>query len=312
MKIKKTLIITIILLSLVGCTKTLNDSKNKPIVYDKTGQSITENILCKPQNTDIINIYKEHQINIEKLPDCNKFKLTSGGYEGLWTTFFVKPLAWLILKIGSFINSYGVSLILVGLLIRLFLYPVTKSTALQSQKLKEANPRLTAIEKKYKNKKDQADMMKKSQEIMAVYKKYNINPLSGCLFAFLQLPLFFAFLEAINRSPAIFESKLLFFQLGTTPYMGLRNGQFQYLIIVVLLIIITYFSFKLNQPLSRDVEGQEQMNFMNKFMSKFMIIFISIAAFTLSTAIGVYWITSNVFTIVQNLFVKRSNKNEGL
>lgn len=308
MKINKILTIIIILVCLTGCTTTLKDNHNKQIIYKKTGQSITENILCKPKNPDIIKIYKDNQVDIKKLPACNEFKLTSSGYDGLWTTFFVKPLAWLILKIGTIIKNYGVSLIIVGILIRLILYPVTKSTALQSEKLKKANPELTAIEKKYKNKKDQADMMKKSQEIMAIYKKHKINPLTGCLFAFLQLPLFFAFLEAINRSPAIFESKLLFFQLGTTPYTALRNGQFQYLIIVVLLIVITYYSFKLNKTASINVEAQKQMD----FMSKIMIVFISFAAFSLSTAIGIYWITSNIFTIVQNLLVKRSNKNESI
>ena len=60
------------------------------------------------------------------------------------------------------------------------------------------------IEKKYKNKTDNEALMAKSQETMMLYKKYNINPLSSCLFTFIQLPLFFAFLEKyspINTSP---------------------------------------------------------------------------------------------------------------
>ena len=88
---------------------------------------------------------------------------------------------------------------------------------MQSEYMKKANPEIARIEKKYANK-DQNDkevMMQKSQEMMMVYKKYNVNPISGCLLSFLQLPLFIAFLEAINRVPAIFEEKFLFFHLGT-------------------------------------------------------------------------------------------------
>jgi membrane protein insertase Oxa1/YidC/SpoIIIJ len=74
-------------------------------------------------------------------------------------------------------------------------------------------------------------MMMKSQETMAIYKKYKINPLMGCLMAFIQLPLFFAFLEAINRVPAIFEEKLFGLQLGTNPVVGIGNGNYIYIVL---------------------------------------------------------------------------------
>ncbi len=297
----KITILTALLIFFTGCTQVLKDGDNGVVSYKPTGQNITENILCRPTNEDIIKLYKEHNVNISYLPECDEFKVSSGGYEGLWTSFFVKPLAWLILKIGVLINSYGLALVIVGILIRLILYPVTKNTALQSEKMKKAKPDIDIIEKKYTDKSNQQEMMKKSQEIMAVYKKHNFNPLSGCLFAFIQLPLFFAFLEAINRSPAIFEGNLLFFQLGTTPYVALTNGQYQYLILVILLVVATYFSFKLNKTVPMNADTQKQM----EFMSKIMIVFISIAAFTLSTAISIYWITSSAFTILQNILVKR-------
>ena len=77
-----------------------------------------------------------------------------------------------------------------------------------------------------------------------IYKKHNINPMSGCLFAFLQLPIFFAFLEAIYRVPAFFEEKFWIFDLGKSPNMGLQANEYAYLIIVILIIGTTYFSFK--------------------------------------------------------------------
>ena len=74
------------------------------------------------------------------------------------------------------VKNFGLSVILVGIIIRLILYPVTKKSAMQSENLKKAQPELQKLEKKYENKaNDQQAMMQKSQEMMAIYKKYNIH-----------------------------------------------------------------------------------------------------------------------------------------
>ena len=99
---------------------------------------------------------------------------------------------------------------------------------------------------KYKGKTDQQSTMAKSQETMILYKKYGINPISGCMFAIIQIPLFFAFLEAINRVPAIFEGTLFNMNLGMTPIVGLRQGNYIYLALIAIIIISTYFSFKIS------------------------------------------------------------------
>ena len=148
-------------------------------------------------------------------------------------------------------------------------------------------------------------MMQKSQEMMLIYKKYNINPLSGCLFAFIQLPLFFAFFEAMNRLPAIFEENLLWFQLGTSPVTALGSGKFYYLIFVVLVFFATYFSFKLNSTASMSEDQAKQM----KMMSTISVIMITVASLTMSVGIQIYWIINSSFTIVQNLLVKRRKAN---
>ena len=127
------------------------------------------------------------------MPTCQNFQINSGGYEGLWDSIFVKPLAWVIIQIGNFVKSYGLSLIITSLLIRLIAFPITKKTAIQSELISKAKPELDKLEKKYKDKTDQASLMKKSQEMTMIYKKYNINPVAGCLYAFLQIPLFIAF-----------------------------------------------------------------------------------------------------------------------
>lgn len=285
------------------CNKTC-DKQCKIAKENSTGQILTSNILCKPTNEDVILIYKLNDINVDKLSKCEDYKVNDGGYEGLWTSFFVKPLAWLVLKVGSIIKNYGLSLMLVSLLLRIIMMPLTKSTALQSENMKKAQPEIKSIDKKYEGKTDQDSVMKKSQETMIVYKRYGINPLSSCLFAMLQIPLLFAFIEAINRTPAIFEGNLLGFKLGMTPMVAFSRGEWWYVIIIILLAVVTYFSFVLNKTASAMPDNQKQMDIMNKILMVF-IIFMSLS---LSTAIAIYWITSSAFTVFQNLVVKRSGK----
>ena len=304
LKIIATLFIAV---SLTGCTKILKEEK-QPVQNPETGQSLVENILCQPENDTTRSIYEEHGIDLNTLPKCSEYKISSNGYEGLWTTLFVKPLAKIILKLGELVKNYGLAVIILTLAIRGILYPITKKTAMQSENMKKAQPKLQKLEEKYKGKTDQESMMQKSQEMMLIYKENNINPLSGCIFSLIQIPLFFAFLEALNRLPAIFEETLIGFQLGTSPLTAFKSGHWLYIIFPILVALTTFFSFKLNGTASMNKEQEQQM----KTMMNMSVIFIIIASFTMSTGIELYWIFNSGFTVIQNLLVKRRKKNANI
>ena len=303
---KKIVILIVSILFLTGCAQYLRDEDNRMVTNARTGQNIAENILCQPETQELLDIYEEHSENlstkIEDLPKCKDFRINSLGYEGLWETIFVRPLAFLILQIGFLLGNFGVSVMLVGLLIRIIMLPISIKTARQSENMKKVQPEIAKIDKKYKDKKDSASMMAKSQETMLLYKQHKISPLTGCIMAFIQLPIFFAFLGAINRVPAIFEDSFLTMNLGMTPWVGISDGQYLFVVLIGLIIVTTYFAFKntMNQS-----QGNPAMAKQMQFMSKFMIIIISIASLRLPTAIALYWIVTNGFAIVQNLIVKR-------
>ena len=304
-KIKVILIMFLLLISMTGCTKQLTDSNNKAVKNETTGQTLTKNILCRPTNKETINIYEKNKVNLKKLPECKDFKVTSGKYEGLWTSIFVKPLAFILLKLGMIVKNYGISVILVSILIRLIAFPLTKKAALQSEVMKKAQPELNKIQKKYADKKDQESMMKQNQEIMAIYKKYGINPMAGCLFAFIQLPIFVAFFEAVQRTPVIFEDKFLGLQLGTTPAVGVTTATlYSYIILMIIIAVTTFLSFKMNSMGNMDDPSMKMMPIMMSGM-------IIITAVFMPTGLGIYWVTSNIFTIVQNTLLKRRKDNHG-
>lgn len=301
MKKKLILLLAFLTLTMTGCTSYLKDNK-KIVKNDETGQNIVENILCKPTLESTLKKYDEYEVDLKKIPECDEFKITSGGYEGIWNTIFVKPLAWIILKIGYLIKNFGWAIILVTLLIRGIMFPFTQKTAKQSELLKQVKPELDRLEKKYAGKTDQESMMQKSQEMMLIYKKNNISPMSGCLFGFIQLPLFMAFYEALYRLPAIFEGKFLVYDLGLTPLIAIQSGKWYYMILVVLVFVVTFFSFKLNSGASMSKEQESSM----KMMRNITLVMIGTASLSVSTAISLYWITNSTFTIIQNLIVKRS------
>ena len=325
----KIIMVVLLVFLLTGCTKQLKDVDGNIVKNEKTGQTLPSNILCEPTDKEILKLYDETReeqleklnkqlkkediskkeykqkrkelLNVDDLVACKDFKITSGGYEGIWTSLFVKPLAWVLIKIGSIFGNYGLAVIIVTLLIRLILFPVTKKAAKQSELMKDAQADLNKIEKKYKNKTDQESMTMKSQEMMMVYKKHGINPMSGCIFGFIQIPLFLAFYEALYRLPALFEDKFLVFNMATTPASGMSSGNYLYLILPILVGIVTYFSFKLNSGASMGESQAKQM----KMMTNIMMVVILFTSFSMSTAIILYWITNSGFTIVQNLLVKR-------
>ena len=329
-KQKKIIVILLLVFLLTGCTTQLKDADGKLVKDETTKQTLVQNILCQPEELrdtyekalekkekDYKKLYEEKELtkkdykkkmdnllDIDKLPVCTEFSVFEGGYESFWTSVFVKPLAWVIINIGKILGSnYGLAIIITTLLIKLILFPLTYKSIKQSENMKKAQPKLSRIEKKYADKTDQQSMMMKSNEMMAVYKEYKINPISGCLMAFLQIPLFFAFYEALYRLPVLFEGSFIGLKMGMTPIAGAQDGAWYYLLLPVIVGLVTYFSFKMNKATtSGDSQQEKQMS----MMMNIMIVMIFATSFTMSTAIIIYWITNSLFTILQNLLVKRS------
>ena len=148
---KKILILFLMLFTLSGCTKrfnvVINEEKNQQ-------KSYVSNILCKPETKELVDVYKNNDkkllIKYEDLPKCSNLKINSGGYEGLWTSLFVKPLAWIIVKVGLIVKNYGLAIMIVGLILRLLMFPISKKSTNMNINMQKAQKDLDKLEKKYK------------------------------------------------------------------------------------------------------------------------------------------------------------------
>lgn len=300
-KIKLLGFLVLCLFLLTACVRPLKDDK-KIITNPVTKQQLTENIVCQPEDKESIKVYNKYKskVDISKLPKCSEYMIFKGKYNGLWDSFFIKPLVVLLVQIGRLIKSYGLSIIIVTLILKLVTLPITISQIKQNKIMKEIQPELAKLEEKYVGKTDQSSIMNKTREQAAIYKKYNLNPLSTIASGVLTAVIFIAFYESIMRTPVIFENVFIGFQLGTSPLTAFNSGKYIYLILVVLNVLITYLTLKITQ-LNTNKDSMQSMNTLFIVMP----VIIGFMALVSPAALNIYWIVQSGFAFVQSYIINK-------
>ncbi len=105
-----------------------------------------------------------------------------------WFIFLTQPLFWLMDKIYRILGNFGLTIILATVAIRLLLYPLANASFKSMSKMKKVQPELERLKKRYAD-----DQAKQQQELMELYKREKVNPLTGCLPMLIQLPILFSF-----------------------------------------------------------------------------------------------------------------------
>ncbi|SFP90233.1 YidC family membrane integrase SpoIIIJ [Salibacterium halotolerans] len=203
--------------------------------------------------------------------------------EGIWNSFFVYPLSWLIIKIAEMTgDDYGLSIIIVTIFIRVLILPLMIKQTKSSAAMQEIQPEMQKLREKY-SAKDQQTQQKLQQETMELFQKHKINPLAGCLPIFIQMPILIAFYHAIMRTEAIEEHTFLWFQLGQPDY-----------ILPIIAGTTTFIQQKMMM-----VSDNPQMKIL-MYMMPFMI---TAFAFFFPSALALYWVVGNIFMVVQTYFI---------
>ena len=250
----------------------------------------------------------------------------------------VGQLCWILGKVMNFIYNFldkclpsdsglvGLSIILYTIFVYTLLLPLTIKQQRTSKMSSVMNPEIQAIQKKYKNKKDQASMMKQQEEIQQVYDKYGASMAAGCLPLLIQMPLLFAlypviyniqkYVPEIKTAPKAVNVFLTLPDLTISPMQMIKNsGNYGFPAIVIIITAILlpvlsgltqYGSIKLSQAISgqqldKDNPMASTMNTMNITMPLFSVFMV----FALPTGIGLYWIVSAVVRCVQQVFINK-------
>ncbi len=112
-----------------------------------------------------------------------------------WFDIIAKGLLYVLLFFNQFIHNYGVSIILLTVLIKILFWPLTHKSYKSMKEMQKLQPIMAKIREKYKN-----DRQKMNMEMMSLYKTYKVNPMGGCLPMLVQLPVFFALFRLLGSS----------------------------------------------------------------------------------------------------------------
>ncbi|AZU64786.1 YidC family membrane integrase SpoIIIJ [Neobacillus mesonae] len=208
---------------------------------------------------------------------------------GFWNEYIVYPLSWLIKEAAYLLGgNYGLSIIVVTILIRLVILPLVIKQTKSSKAMQALQPEMKALREKYSSK-DQKTQQKLQQETMALFQKHGVNPMAGCFPLIIQMPILIGFYHAIMRTREIAEGSFLWFDLGEKD---------PFYILPILAGITTFIQQKMMMA------GTENQNPQMAMMVWMMPIMIVVFAISFPSALSLYWVVGNIFMIVQTYFIK--------
>ena len=218
-------------------------------------------------------------------------------------------------------GDIGFAIIILTIFVKLLLSPLSKKGIKSQVLMKKLEPQIKEIAKKYPNKEEQ---FKKNQEL---YKKNGTSQFDGCLVTLIQIPIIFSLYYAF-RQGLVFDPNLLYSfvhipKVINATFLGILNVHGTSIPLDIFTGIIQFLQGYLATPLVPKTEGSkteektkqeiftESMAMNVKYFLPIMVMGMAIF-FKLSVAVMIYWITSNVFTIVQEWFVRRSLRSTTL
>lgn len=249
-------------------------------------------IFCGPKDAEVLDDYG--------LSDVRTFGWFS------WFSYLLLNVLHFFYWI-TFKTSYGLSIIMLTVVVRCIMIPFSRKAALNAQMMQHLAPQIKEISDKYAE-----DMEKRAEAQKELYKKYNFNPLGGCFMMFFQLPIFYGLYKALNVDIALRDQALIpglqwcsnlaapdqlfywkdylpFWLADETGYLG------PYLNILPLLTMVLFIA---QQKLFTPPPTDDQQKFMQRMMT-FMMLFMGLMFFKVPAGLCIYFITSSLWGIIE-------------
>ncbi len=207
--------------------------------------------------------------------------------------------------LGSFISNYGIVILLMTLLIKLVISPLTIKSYMSSAKMNVIKPEVDKLNEKYPK---QEDAMKKQQAMMDLYKRAGISPMGGCLPMLLQFPILFAMFRFFPASIELRQQKFLWAD-DLSAYDSILDLPFNiplygdHISLFALLMAISMFVYsKMTSSQMSNDPNMAGMKFMSVWMMPIMMLFI---CNNLSSGLSYYYLLSNLITMFQTWVIRR-------
>jgi len=207
----------------------------------------------------------------------------------------------------------GVAVILLTIIVRLILFPLSKKAVVTQVRMQEINPEIEVINAKYK---DNAE--EKAKATLALYKEKGVNPFSGVFVLLIQLPIIFALYRIFLHAGFPSVNTALLYSFVHAPsainitFLGLIDITQKSAILAALAAVSTYFQLHIatSRQASKKEDakpgfGADLAQSMQTQMKYFFPVIVFFISYKISGVIALYWLTSNLFTIGQEIVVRR-------
>lgn len=212
-----------------------------------------------------------------------------------WFTFIAKPMFLLLQFIQGYVGNWGWTIVILTILIKLVLYPLSYKGMVSMQKLKDLAPKMKEIQVKYKD-----DKQKQSMHMMELYKKHGANPMGGCLPLILQIPVFFAIYRVLLNAIELKGADWIF-------WVHDLAEMDPYFVLPILMGITMFLQQKITPNTMQDEMQKKIFQFLPVIFTFFFLWF--------PAGLTLYWFINNLFTIGQQYYInsiferKRAEKN---
>lgn len=230
-------------------------------------------------------------------------------FESISHFFYIvlyQPLFNLLVFLYNWVpgHDFGIAIIILTIVIRLVLYPLSGKAAKSQKALQKLQPQVQELQKKYKD-----DKEKQAKEVLALYKSAKINPFSGLLLALIQLPILIALYSVFWKGLNPEELAGLYGFIHnpgqiSALFLGLVDLAKPNFVFAVLAGLVQYFQSKMIMPKTLKSAGKPDIaQMMQKQTVYFLPVFTVIILVGLPSALGLYWTVSGLFSIIQQYLV---------
>ncbi len=202
-----------------------------------------------------------------------------------WLTFLAKPIYWILSQIHNLVGNWGWAIVLLTILVKLALYPISAAGYRSMARMKEVTPRMKALQDKYKD-----DKQRLNQAMMELYRTEKINPMGGCLPIFLQIPVFLALYWVLQGSVELRDAPFIFWihDLATPD---------PWFVLPTLMAVTMFLQILLNPKPTDPVQAR---------MMYIMPVVFSVMFFVFASGLVLYWLTNNILSIAQQWWINKT------
>jgi len=206
----------------------------------------------------------------------------------------------------SFAGDWGLSIVMITVLFRILIYPITRKQYKSTYKMQKMQPRMAEIKEKYAG-----DQLRQNEEMQKLYKEANFSPLSGCLPMLLQMPIFMALFGVLRELPkfveasghSVAELKLTFFKI--IPDLAVSSGDvYLYQGILPALpyaLMVVFFGVSMFVPMMLNKNRDRQQMIMTAVMTALMFVF----GWGAPAGVLLYWVVSSLIGVCQQVVSKK-------